>query len=259
MPFMDVESVRVFYECTGPIGAPVVAFSNSLGTDRHMWDAQVAALEDRYRILVYDTRGHGQSSASKGPYSIEQLANDFLHLLDFLSVSKCHFCGLSMGGMIGLWLAIHREHRLQKLILANTAPRIGTAAIWNRRIATVRKQGLAVVANNVIANWFTPEFQQRQAGIVANLKRMFVSTNGAAYIGCCQAIRDMDQWREASTVQLPTLIISGERDPVTPPQDAELLEQSIAQARHVKLEAAHLSNVERTEEFTNTLVSFLEG
>jgi 3-oxoadipate enol-lactonase len=155
---VDVGELRTHYALTGD-QEPVLVFSNSLGTDFSMWDPQMEELQRRFRILRYDTRGHGQSSVTPGDYTIEQLGRDVLGLLDSLRLDRVHFCGLSMGGMIGMWLGIHAPTRLHRLVLCNTAARIGTKEMWNARIATVRRDGMKSVAAAVIERWFTPEFR----------------------------------------------------------------------------------------------------
>lgn len=258
MPFVEANGVRTRYSWDGPANAPVVAFSNGLGTNLHMWDEQSFALQQRFRILRYDTRGHGDSGVTEGPYSIEQLATDFLSLLDALKIETCQFCGLSMGGMIGLWLAANHPKRFEKVVLANTAAKIGTSEMWNQRIAMVFDEGMPAVANGLLARWFTPGFQRSEPGKVAKIRRAFELTNPLGYTACCAAIRDMDQRSTVASIKVPTMIISGEYDPVTPPSESDALASAIAGAMHVKLPAAHLSNVERSTEFSNVLSSFLE-
>lgn len=258
MPHVEANGVRMHYRWDGPTDAPILAFSNSLGTNVTMWDAQAAVLGKRFRILRYDTRGHGGSSIPGGPYSIDQLAGDFLALLDAIGIAGCSFCGLSMGGMIGMWIAVHHPKRLNKLMVANSAAKIGSADTWNPRIARVRNEGMNIVASEVIARWFTPDFRKQQPDKVIPLQRMLESTNPAGYAACCEAIRDMDQRAAVGSITLPTLIISGESDPVTPPAEGNALAHAIKNAKHITLKAAHLSNIERSEEFTDALASFLE-
>jgi 3-oxoadipate enol-lactonase len=235
----------------------VLVFSNSLGTDFTMWDPQVAALEPRFRILRYDTRGHGQSAVTPADYSIEQLGRDVLGLLDALGIDRVHFCGLSMGGMIGMWLGIHAPQRLHRLVLSNTAARIGTRETWNARIATVRKEGMKPVAAAVIERWFTPEFRVSFPEKVAHAQRMLENSPPEGYAACCAAIRDMDQREALAQIKAPTLVIYGGRDPVTPASDAHFLKDRILGAVEVELPAAHLSNVEQADAFTEAAIYFL--
>ncbi|MGA9931670.1 MAG: 3-oxoadipate enol-lactonase [Terriglobales bacterium] len=256
MPFVDVEGLRTHYVLTGD-KAPVAVFSNSLGTDFSMWDPQMVELQRRFRILRYDTRGHGQSSVTPGDYTIEQLGRDVLGLLDSLRLERVHFCGLSMGGMIGMWLGIHAPNRVDRLVLSNTAARIGTKEMWNARIATVRKDGMKPVAAAVVERWFTPEFRAVNVENVARAQRMLENSPPEGYAACCAAIRDIDQREAVAQIKSPTLVIYGRSDPVTPTSDAQFLADRIRGAVKVELAAAHLSNVEQADAFTESLSSFL--
>lgn len=256
MPFVDVGELRTHYALTGNKD-PLLVFSNSLGTDFSMWDPQMAELEQRFRILRYDTRGHGQSTVASGDYTIEQLGRDVLGLLDALGIDRVHFCGLSMGGMIGMWLGIHASDRLHRLVLCNTAARIGTQEMWNARIAAVRKNGMKPVAAAVIERWFTPGFRASRAEVVARAQRMLENSPPDGYAACCAAIRDMDQREAVAQITVPTLVIYGGRDPVTPAADAHFLKDRIPGAVEVELPAAHLSNVEQADGFTEAVSYFL--
>jgi 3-oxoadipate enol-lactonase len=256
MPFVNVGELKTHYALTGD-QAPVLVLSNSLGTDFSMWDPQMAELQQHFRILRYDTRGHGQSSVTPGDYTIEQLGRDLLGLLDSLRLDRVHFCGLSMGGMIGMWLAIHAPSRLHRLVLCNTAARIGTKEMWNARIATVRKDGMKSVAAVVIERWFTPEFRASSRDKVAPAQRMLENSPPEGYAGCCAAIRDMDQRETVAQIKTPTLVIYGASDPVTPASEAHFLTDRITGAVEVELPAAHLSNVEQADAFTKAVSSFL--
>jgi 3-oxoadipate enol-lactonase len=256
MPFVEVGDLRTHYALTGH-QEPVVVFSNSLGTDFSMWDPQIAELGRRFRILRYDTRGHGQSSVTPADYTIEQLGRDVLGLLDSLGLDRVHFCGLSMGGMIGMWLGIHAPDRVHRLVLSNTAARIGTKEMWNARIATVRKDGMKTVAAAVIERWFTPEFRASSAEKVTPAKRMLENSPPEGYAACCAAIRDMDQREAITQIKAPTLVIYGGRDPVTPASEAHFLTGRIRGAVEVELAAAHLSNVEQASAYTEAVNGFL--
>ena len=256
MPFVDVGELRTHYALTGD-QAPVLVFSNSLGTDFSMWDPQMAELQRHFHILRYDTRGHGQSSVTPGDYTIEQLGRDVLALLDSLGLDRVHFCGLSMGGMVGIWLGIHAPNRLRRLVLCNTAARIGTKDTWNTRIATVRKDGMKAVAAAVIERWFTPEFRTTSAEKVARAQQMLENSTPEGYAASCAAIRDMDQRETVAQIKAPTLVIYGGKDPVTPAADAHFLAERISGAVEVELAAAHLSNVEQADAFTEAVSRFL--
>ena len=257
MPFADLTDVRIHYSLTGPSSAPVLVLSNSLGANFSMWDPQLAAFSSRYRLLRYDTRGHGQSSAPPGPYSIELLAYDALQLLDYLDLDRVNFCGLSMGGQTAMWLALHLPERFHKLILCNTGAKIGTFESWNTRIDAVLARGVADVSAAVVGRWFTPDFALQNADVVASTKTMIESANPLGYASCCAALRDFDVRETVSSIALPTLVIAGSHDLATPPADGRFLAQKIPGARYVELHAAHLSNVEAEARFTPEVENFL--
>ena len=257
MPFIEIGDFRAHYALSGLAGAPVLVLSNSLGTNFSMWDPELPAFEKHLRVLRYDTRGHGQSSVTPGPYRIEQLGRDVLHILDRLSLERVHFCGLSLGGMTGMWLGINAPERLHKLILCNTTARIGSAETWNARIEAVRKSGMKSIAPAVIERWFTPAFRAAAPETVAQTLRMIETSPLEGYAACCAAIRDMDQREAISSIIAPTLVISGAQDPATPPADGQFLASKIRGARYVELPAAHLSNVEAAAQFSSEVLRFL--
>ena len=256
MPFVQAGDLRIRYELTGEKG-PVLVFSNSLGTDLSMWDPQVAKLGQRFRILRYDTRGHGQSSVTPGDHTIEQLGRDVLALLDALKLERVHFCGLSMGGLIGMWLGVHAPDRLNRLVLCNTAARIGTNEMWNARIATARKEGMNLIAASVIERWFTPEFRSSSPDQVAQTRRMLETASPTGYASCCAALRDVDLRDAIPEITAPTLIIYGTKDPVTTATDANFMAERITGSKKVELNAAHLSNIEQAALFTEAVGTFL--
>jgi 3-oxoadipate enol-lactonase len=256
MAFISLGDVRTRYELTD-IDRTVLVFSNSLGTDISMWEPQMPELSKQFRILRYDTRGHGQSSVTPGDYTIEQLGRDVIALLDALQLDRVNFCGLSMGGMIGMWLGIHAPKRLHRLVLCNTAARIGTKEVWNTRIAMARKEGMKPVAAAVIERWFTPEFRAASPEKVALAQRMPENSPPDGYAACCAAIRDMDQCDDVHKIKTPTLVIYGGKDPVIPIPDARFVVDHIEGAESVDLPAAHLSNVEQPTAFTKAVSEFL--
>ena len=258
MPFIDAGELKTHYVLTGD-REPVLVFSNSLGTDFSMWDPQMAELQRCFSILRYDTRGHGQSSITPGEYTIEQLGRDVIGLLDSLHLDRVHFCGLSMGGMIGIWLGIHAPSRLYRLVLCNTAARIGTTEMWNARITTVRKDGMRSVAAAVIERWFTPGFRASSPEKVARAQQMLENSSPEGYAACCAAIRDMDQREAVAKVKAPTLVIYGGSDSVIPPSDSHFLTAQIQGAAELELPAAHLSNVEQADAFTEAVSNFLSS
>ncbi len=185
MPFADLSDVRIHYSLTGPDSAPVIAFSNSLGSNLSMWDPQVPTFAKKFRVLRYDTRGHGQSSVTPGPYTIELLSNDVLHLLDALRLDRVHFCGLSMGGQTGMWLGIHAAKRLLKLVLCNTGATIGTTDSWKTRIDAVLARGTKDVSAAILSRWFTAPFTEQHPGVIAKAKAMIESTDPLGYTANC--------------------------------------------------------------------------
>lgn len=259
MPFAKLPDMQLFYQWDGPENGPVLAFSNSLGTTHRMWDPQVEAFSKHFRVLRYDTRGHGQSSVTPGPYMIEKLSADVLHLLDTLKIERAYFCGLSMGGMIGMLLGSSAAHRLHKMVLCNTGAKIGTPDVWNARIATVQQGGMKAVAGGVLDRWLTPGYRAAHPAETAQVLAMLEGTDPAGYTACCGAVRDMDYREQLHRVQVPTLVIAGAHDPATPPTDGRFLADHIRGAKFVELSAAHLSNIEASEEFNREILAFLQS
>jgi len=260
MPAVQLADGELFYSLEGPAAAPVVVLSNSLGTDLHMWDAQVAAFAEHFRVLRYDTRGHGQSLVTEGDYSIEQNGRDVLSLLDALSITKVHFCGLSMGGLIGQWLAINAPQRIQRLVLCNTAAKIGSPEVWNPRIETVRRDGrsaMSALRDASIARWFTPEFVSAKPAKVEQVVDMLASTSPQGYAANCAAVRDADFREQISGIKAPTLIVCGAADAVTTLEHGHFMLEQIQGAELIEFKAAHLSNVEVGEPFTGRILDFL--
>ena len=251
------DGCRIAYRLDGPAGAPVLVLSNSLGTRWDMWAPQVPDLVHAFRVLRYDSRGHGRSGAPDGDYALDRLGTDVLDLLDALGLDRVRFAGLSMGGMVGLWLAIRAPHRLERLALCNTAASLGPPEAWQARIDLVRAEGMASVADHVLARWFTPAFRSAWPGLVANARAMLLDTSPAGYAGCCAAIRDMDQRPGLPGIRLPTLVVGGSEDPATPPDRSVELAACIPGARLEMLPAAHLSNIEQAGRFTTALMEFM--
>ena len=257
--FVDVDGARIHCRFDGAVGAPVLVLSNSLGTDLAMWDPQVAALARTFRVVRYDTRGHGSSTVSPGPYTIERLGRDVVGLLDGLGIKRAHFCGLSLGGITGMWLGIHVPERVQRLVLANTAARIGPPDNWNARIDKVRTGGMGAIAQAVMERWFTPAYIARHPDRIATMRQIMERTPADGYTACCAAIRDMDLRDAVAAIDAPTLVITGTHDIATPATDGRLLADHIEGATYIELDAAHLSNVEAAPEFTAALLAFLNA
>jgi len=259
MPFVDSNHMRTYFEWSGEEGLPVLVLSNSLGADLSMWDAQIDEFAKHFRVLRYDTRGHGRSATTAGTYTIEQLGGDVIAMLDALNLRRAAFCGLSMGGMIGQWLAIHAPQYLERLILANTAAKIGTVEIWNARIRTVLEAGMQAVVPSILYRWFTHEYRALYPGTVAATSRMLEAANPIGYTACCAAVRDMDLREFVHRIDVPTLVIAGAEDIATSPVEGRFLADRIAGAQYVCLHAAHLSNIEAAREFTASAIWFLKS
>lgn len=257
MPMIEADNAPIHYRVEGQAGAPVVVLSHSLGTTLGMWDPQMPALAERFRVLRYDSRGHGESGVTPGPYTIEGLGRHVIAVLDGLGIQRASFCGLSMGGMVGMWLGAHAPERVEKLVLCNTAARIGPPEFWNTRIESVRTHGMDPIATPVLGRWFSPAFHERMPDAIGRMRRMLVETPVEGYVACCAAIRDADLREVLPRIQARTLVIAGTHDAATPPADGRFLAEKIQGARYVELAAAHLSNIEAVERFTAEVAAFL--
>ena len=257
MPTAIIEGLPLHYTLSGRPGHPVLVFAHSLGVNLEMWQPQLASLSPRFQILRYDVRGHGGSGIPTGPANVEQLGRDVLGLLDHLRLERVAFCGLSMGGSIGQWLGINAPERLQRLVLANTAAKIGSAETWNPRIALVEREGLTPVIPGTLERWFTPAFHAAHPEVIASTRSQLEATAVPGYTACCAAVRDADFRSTAASISIPTLVLTGTHDPVTPPADARWLADQIPHARYLELPAAHLSSVEAAETFNHALLNFL--
>jgi 3-oxoadipate enol-lactonase len=257
MPFADLPNARIHYALSGDNSLPALILANSLGTNFSIWDAQVPEFEKHFRLLRYDMRGHGQSSVPPPPYSVPELASDILALADFLAVDRFHFCGLSVGGMIGMTLALQSPARLRKLVLCSTAVKIGTFESWNTRIEAVRTQGMKEIARATPPRWFTPDFQKRSPDVVAAVVRSIESLNPDGYIGGCCAVRDFDARATVSNIHSPVLVISGTHDPAAPPSDGHYLAEHIPGARYAEMNGSHISIMEDPQRFTKEVMNFL--
>ena len=257
LPIVEVHGERFHCRVDGPADAPVVVLSNSLGTTFAMWDAQMSALTARFRVMRYDTRGHGASVISPGGYALDTLGRDVLGLLDALKIPRAHFCGLSMGGAVGMWLALNAPERIDRLVLADTAAKFGTAERWNARIEAVRQGGVGAIADGVLEGWFTARFRERAPEAVARLRQMLLAAPTEGYLASCAAVRDVDLRNLIDRIASPTLVMVGTHDVPTPPAQARALAESIPGARYIELDAAHISNIEAAERFTAEVVGFL--
>jgi 3-oxoadipate enol-lactonase / 4-carboxymuconolactone decarboxylase len=258
LPFATIHNAGMFYRMQGNAGLPVLILSHSISTDHAMWDLQVENLLPHFQILRYDTRGHGASEATAGEYSIEMLGKDILALADLLEISHFAFCGLSLGGAIGQWVAAHAPERVTHLVLANTSPQFVPRTNWETRITAVLKGGMSAVVDVAMQRFFSPDTLAKQNPHVASIRSVFLGTDPVGYLGCCAALRDMNHGDLLGQIKAPTLVISGERDVATPwSGHGEQLAQEIPGARALHLAAAHLSNIERPHSFTAALLEFL--
>jgi len=249
----------MYFEIEGAPNSPVLVFSNSLGSDLSIWKDVTYYLLPYYRILRYDTRGHGKSTSVSGDYSIGELGADLLKLLDQLEITTFSFCGVSMGGLVGQWIALHYPNRLEKLILSNTAAKIGTEDKWNDRIITVEEQGFQSIVEETLSRWFSQEFVKQHPKKKEEMQSMFLQNNVLGYNGCCAAIRDVDFRHKVQNINTPTLVITGEDDAVTTIQDAEFLGSKIKIANIKILPGRHIQPVENPEAFSEELIQFLTG
>ncbi len=249
----DTFNVRV----EGPADAPVLFLSNSLSSDLSMWEDQIPGWSHRFRVVRYDQRGHGDSVVSATPYSIAQLGRDAIGIMNMLGIAKAHWCGLSLGGMVGMWVLTHARERIEKAVLANTAAHMGPPKLWNERIMTAERGGMAALVAPTIERWFSENFRSKAPDTMERMRCMILNTPVIGYQGCCSAIRDMDQRETIKDIDNPVLIIIGSRDPATKPADGELIASAIKGSEIARLDAAHISNVEQPSAFTEIVTAFL--
>jgi 3-oxoadipate enol-lactonase len=257
MPEISADGTAIHVEVEGPQEAPVLMLSNSLGTNLHMWDDQVPAFTRHFRLVRFDRRGHGGSAVPKGPYSIERLGRDTLAVIDGLGIAKVNWCGLSMGGMEGMWLGANAASRIDKLILSNTASYFPDRTMWDGRIQLARDKGLVALVDGTIERWFTAEFRRRSPQAVARIREMFLSTDVEGYVGCGAAIRDMDNRSLLAKVSVPTLVIAGRHDMGTTLEAGQFIAEHIPGAELAVMETAHIANVEQPQAYADTVLKFL--
>ncbi|WP_104499662.1 3-oxoadipate enol-lactonase [Acinetobacter indicus] len=258
MPTFTSQDAEINYQTFGDAAKPALVFSNSLGTNFKMWQPQIDHFQQDFFVICYDTRGHGASSAPQGPYTLDQLGQDVVNLLDHLNIEKAAFCGISMGGLTGQWLAINKPERFSHVVVCNTAAKIGQEQAWNERAALVREQGLAPIASTAAGRWFTEPFIQSNAATVATLSNDLGAGSPEGYASCCEALAKADVREQLKDIQVPVLIVAGQQDPVTTVADGEFMQQRIANAELFEINASHISNIEQPEAFNQVVQAFIQ-
>lgn len=259
MPTFTSNDAQINYQTFGDAAKPALIFSNSLGTNFKMWQAQIDFFQQVFFVICYDTRGHGASSAPQGPYSIDQLGQDVVNLLDHLNVEKATFCGISMEGLTGQWLAIHRPERFNQVVVCNTAAKIGQEQAWNDRAALVREQGLQPIASTAASRWFTEPFIQSNATVVNNLQNDLAAGSAEGYASCCEALAKADVREQLTDITVPVLVVAGQQDPITTVADAQFMVERIANSQLFEINASHISNVELPNEFNQAVKQFIQA
>ncbi|WP_227997512.1 3-oxoadipate enol-lactonase [Nocardia australiensis] len=255
-----MSAIEVHAQVSGRPDGPTVLLSNSLGSDHRMWDAQLADLEARFRVICYDTRGHGDSPIPSGPCSIDDLADDVIALLDRLDVTSCHFVGLSLGGMTVMRIASRNPERVQRMAVLCTGVQLPPRSGWTDRAALVRSSGAAAVAATVVGRWFTPEYLDTHPDRRAYYEKMVAATSAEGYAACCEAIADLDLRHDLPSIQAPTLAIAGADDIATPPAKLEEIVAGVPDARLLVVpNSAHLANAQQPQTITPALIAHLEA
>jgi 3-oxoadipate enol-lactonase len=250
--------VELHHEFRGKRGSPALVFTGSLGTDLTMWEPQAERLKPRFCTLRYDLRGHGRSPVPPGPYSIDDLGSDLLALLDRLGIERASLCGLSIGGMISMWVAAHAPERVERLVLCCTSAQLGPPSAWVERAATVRAEGVGAIADAVLGRWFTPTFAEAHPDVIERMRGILAATSREGYASCCEAIAEMDLTPDLPAITAPTLVLAGEQDPATPPEHGRRIADLIPGARfEVISPAAHLATIERPDLTTAMILRFL--
>ena len=258
MPFAEINNTRLFYRLEGRSGLPALALSHSLGCDHSMWAPQMPDLLQHFQVLRYDTRGHGASAVADGDYTLDQFGQDALGLADRLGLKTFAFCGISMGGAVGQWLAINAPQRVTGLVLANTSPKFGTPDVWNARIKAVQEGGMQAIVDATMQRFFSPDKQE--STWAQSIRAVLLGTDPKGYAACCSALRDADTRAVLDKISVPTLVIGGDHDPSTPWEgNGSILVRDIPKAKAFRLQTAHLSNLEQPQAFTTAMLDFLLG
>jgi 3-oxoadipate enol-lactonase len=257
---IQANGINIAYQFDGPANAPVVVLSNSLMSSLAMWDDTLPALTNKYRVLRYDTRGHGKSQVTPGPYSIALLAQDLVALLDALKVSKAHLVGLSMGGMICQYIGANHPERVLSLGLCDTASEMPPRSLWEERFAIARKDGIAGLAEGTLKRWFVDGFAAKAPDKIEAVRKMILDTSVEGYLGCASAVRDMAQTTMLLKIKAPTLVLVGAQDPACTVDQATVLHRMIAKSKMFIIDnAAHIANIEQPHAFNQVLREFLDG
>lgn len=259
MTAADIKGETFNIRVDGHNDAPALLLSNSLSSDISMWDDQLPLWTQHFRVVRYDARGHGESVVSAAPYTMGRLGQDAVAVLDHLGIEHAHFCGLSMGGMVGMWLLTHARARLGRTVLSNTSAHMGPRDLWNTRIALARQSGMEATVEPTVKRWFPQSFHDSAPATIDRMRAMIRRVPVEGYVGCCEAIRDMDQRESIRNVDAPVMIIIGAKDPATTPEAGELIHAAIGNSTTTYLDAAHISNVEQPEAFGSAVAEYLLG
>lgn len=251
------DGCNINYRFDGQTDGPVLLMSTSLGSTLEMWEPQIAELSSHFRILRYDHRGHGGSDVPPGPYTIDRLGQDARELIEGLGVAPVAFCGLSMGGMVGMWLTANAQQLISRAVLANTTAYFDAPEIWNERMAAIKAGGMRTAAETTIERWLTQEYREEHPQITQQTFEMIANNPVAGYLAAAHAVRDIDLRAGLPGITTPVLVITGAADLSTPPAMGEAIVEAIPDARLAILDAAHMSNIEKVDEFNTLVISFL--
>jgi 3-oxoadipate enol-lactonase len=257
MPTVQSNGCPIHYEIEGSADKPSLMLCNSLGTTLHMWDVQMPALMQHFRVLRYDRRGHGKSGVPAGPYTMEMLGHDALAVLDAAKIEKTNWCGLSMGGMVGMWMAANAPQRIVRAILSNTSSYMENKQVWTDRLALVREKGLQAIVQGTLDRWFTKGFRDSEPQKVKAIGDMFLATETEGYLGCGAAVRDMDHRPLLPKIKAPTMVFAGSQDAGTTPEMGEYIKAHVPGAQITMFDAAHIANIECESEYTAAMLKFL--
>ena len=259
MQHADLPHGTIRFMVEGPSDGPPILLIHPLGVSLEFWDGLAGALRDRFRVIRFDLRGHGPNGGPAGDYTIEDLGSDALAVLAAAGVSTAHVVGISIGGLVTMWMGVHARAQVRSLFIAQSAARVGTVERWEERRALVRERGVGAVAELAMGTWFTPEFVQSHPGEANRCRQMIAACPSAGYLGCCAVLRDTDLRSALPGITAPTLVLAGERDPSTPRADADLIVAAIPGARLKTLNSAHMSAIELADDFRNLVVDWVDS